>query len=56
MWRHKNLKNSFFVLNSKQSTQSKATGTIVNDSFSWETTKTTFPIKTDNSVTSRNSE
>ena len=29
---------------------------IVKDSFSWETIKTTFSIKIDNSVTSRNRE
>ena len=36
--------------------QSKVIQTIVNDSFSWGTTKTTFSIKIDTNVTSRNSE
>ena len=36
--------------------ESKVMETIVNKSFSWGTTKTTFSIKIDNSVTSRNSE
>ena len=36
--------------------QSKEMETIVNDSFSWGTSKTTFSIKVNNSVTYRNSE
>ena len=36
--------------------QSKVMETIVNENFSWGTTKTTFSIKIHNSVTSRNSE
>ena len=35
---------------------SKVMETNVNDSFSWGTTKTTFSIKIDNSMTARNSE
>ena len=36
--------------------QSKVIETIVNDSFSWGTTKTTFSIKIDTIMTSHNSE
>ena len=36
--------------------QSKVMETIVNNSFSWGTTKTSFSVKIDNSMTSCNSE
>ena len=52
LWRHRNLKNMLSCFKLK----GKWLKNCTDYSFSWETTKTAFLIKIDNSVTSNNSE